>query len=976
MFLRLTKRRNPLTDYILNNVHRQEENRDYMTLNNNLKYTTSTLLIFFLSHSASISQVIDSTVFDAMIPFDSSIRRATLANGFSYFIRKNSNPDKRIVLSLVVKAGALQEDKDQLELAHLLEHLPFVATSHFSDAFNYFEKKGLERGKDINATTGDNSTTYYISLPSDDSHLLKEALLFLRDCAQGIKLTPEIVDKERHVVLEEIKGGHIRSSFEKYRSKLLGNSKYAARMVLDTKASLLSFKFESLLRFYRKWYRPNLQSIIVVGDIETSLIEPQLISLFSDLKNPDSSQYNEEVFPLKWDKQVLTVVDREIPQVNVEITVKKPYLIAKRTKDIKTEVADELLNRMMAIRFNALQEQYSSPIKTVTCRILRKFPAPCFSSLYTNISFNEGRLKEGFLAVFTEFERISQFGFTHEELVAAKFSFLSSTHSRSPDSKTILHQITDHFVSGSVFANPEYIQGLSNQFVGEINLNDISDRFQDWNKDENSDIIFHSPPDHVELLPTEETVLSWKMLVKKAALTPYQVEANDSKLMTNEEISMLRSDTTGGVIGFNEIGVTKIILKNGIKVFLKPSKSDSVKGMILLEATKQSCASCYTGDDYITAQFAAALVSKSGLGPFNQFQLKRFFEKSHIQRVKPYINDTRTGITASAATESMEVMLQSVYKYLVDPNKSEEAFNELVNLYRKGIVSIEDPQRVFTDTVMSTLLHGRSRIKLNQLKEINLDEIFEIYKQQFADVSKLTIVMTGNFEDQKAIPLVRKYFGSIPSTKFTDTIQQSRKRYINHGRVTKHIYAGQDSERAEAKLIISGYGAYRREDALILGIISSLLQDKLTNRLRVKEGKVYTVSVVSECNNLDSGRYQLSIEFASTPRYIKYLIQCAVEEVDFLKQRRINKTLFKDLKYSEINRIKKDMSGNDFWLSYLGTQRVDLLEVLTYESIIKSLSRTRLKEACQKYLRNDNLMEFILLPKKVVSPAIQIQNSN
>src|SRR5690606_13031459 len=297
-----------------------------------------------------------------VLPLDPDLKTGILPNGFTYYIRRNTEPAKRATFYLPMKVGSVLENENELGLAHFLEHMAFNGTKNFpkNELINYLQTNGVRFGADINAYTSFNETVYQLPLPTDNPEIIKNGLQILRDWAQDISLESGEIEKERGVIIEEKRTG--KGAGERmqkmYLPMLLNHSRYAERLPIGTEEVLLNFKPEVIREFYKTWYRPDLQAIIVVGDIDANQTERLMLEKFSDLKSPSAPVKRAEYkVPLNGKSQFMRVTDKEHTSTLIQVLMKHPASEFKTTGDFKTSIQKTIFNNMMSSRISELSKQ-------------------------------------------------------------------------------------------------------------------------------------------------------------------------------------------------------------------------------------------------------------------------------------------------------------------------------------------------------------------------------------------------------------------------------------------------------------------------------------------------------------------------------------------------------------------------------------------------------------------------------------------
>jgi len=386
-----------------------------------------------------------------LLPLDPQVRTGKLKNGFTYYIRHNTEPKKRVTLYLVNKVGSVLENDDQRGLAHFLEHMTFNGSRHFpkKTLMNYLQNAGVRFGADINAYTGYDETVYQLPIPTDQPGLVNQGIQIIRDWAQDATLDPAEMNKERGVVLEEKRLG--KGAAERmqriYYPMILNHSRYADRNPIGTDEVLNNFKPETIRKFYHDWYRPNLQALIVVGDIDVNEIESSIKAKFADLKNPDV-EINRTTYtiPLDGKNQFIALTDKEYTATVAEIIIKHQGTGLHTADDYRFITLRNLFNAMISERFTELGQQPDPPFIQGNAGIKNLMAE--ISTYSTTVIAKPGELEKGLKALWRETEKIKKFGFTQTELDRAKTNYLTQmTSALSEKNKTSSDSYTQEYVA-------------------------------------------------------------------------------------------------------------------------------------------------------------------------------------------------------------------------------------------------------------------------------------------------------------------------------------------------------------------------------------------------------------------------------------------------------------------------------------------------------------------------------------------------
>jgi zinc protease len=903
-----------------------------------------------------------------VIPMDPAVRIGKLPNGFTYYIRKNVEPKNRVTLYLANKIGSIMENDDQLGLAHFMEHMGFNGTKNFpkNDLVNYLQKTGVRFGADLNAYTSFDETVYQLPIPSDDPEILKNGIQIMRDWAQDATLDDEEINKERGVVIEEKrlgKGAQQRMQ-DQFLPMLFNNSRYSNRLPIGTEEVLKNFTPATLRKFYSDWYRPDLQALIVVGDIDVDAMEKTIKDKFSDLKKaanaPNRTEYS---IPLLNKNQFITVTDKEFPVTVAQILIKHPESKLITRTDYRNSIVRSLFNEMLGARFAELSKQANPPFLQGGANISGFLAGLDNYSAF--VVAKPGEMEKGFKAVLTETERVQRFGFTETELERAKQSYLTGMESSFKEkdktpSNSFVNEYLRNFLKQEATPGIEFEFNMANSLTATISLNDVNGYSKKYITDVNRDVIIMGPEKDKENLPNEAVVEKWISDVKQSNVTAFVDQVSNKPLLA----AKLKGGKVVSETKTAEIGITELKLSNGVKVILKPT--DFKNDEISFSAFSPGGTSLYSDADFQSASFATAIIRSGGLGEFTSVQLPKLLS-GKTAFVSPYIAERSEGLSASTTPKDLETALQLTYLYFTAPRKDAETFKGLMEQQKGGLANRgNDPNSVFADSVSAILGNynvRRTGPSIEKLNQVSLDRAFEIYKERFADASDFTFVFVGNFDNEKIKPMLEQYLGSLPSINRNESAKDLGIT-IPAGKLDKKIYKGQEP-KANVRLVFSGDYTYSENHNNQLDALAEVLNIKLIERLREDEGGVYGVGARASYSKKPKGRYTFNISFGCAPENVEKLISSTLDEINKIKEKGALAGDIEKFIAEETRSTETQLKDNNFWLSYLTNQyqnEEDPKQILKYVDSLKEIKPEVLKSAAQVRL-SDNFIRLILLPE-------------
>jgi len=906
-----------------------------------------------------------------VLPLDPAVRTGKLANGFTYYIRHNEEPKNRVVMYLVNKAGSVLEDEDQRGLAHFMEHMSFNGTKHFphNELVDYLQKAGVRFGADINAYTSFDETVYQLPIPSDKPELLKGGIEIMRDWAHEATLDPVEIDKERGVVLEEKRLG--KGAGERMRRVywpvILNNSRYSVRVPIGLDTVLNNFKRPVIARFYNDWYRPDLQALIIVGDINVDQMEATVKQQFSSLKNPVHEKVRPKyTVPLTGKNQFIAVTDKEMTSTEAEIMIKHKAPELKTAADYRTALVNSLFDQMLSARYAELLRKSDPPFISGSAGISGFMGG--LDAYDASVQAKPGELEKGLKAVWRETERLKHFGFTTTELERAKTAYMNEMESAvkekdKTNSGNYVKEYQAYFLTNSAAPGIDKEYQLTKDDLAGITLTDVNNLATSYITNTNRDILILAPEKDKSSLPDETVVNSWLKAVDEETLTPYKDELSNQPLLSAMPTpGKIQSEAQN-----RELNITTITLSNGVKVLLKPT--DFKNDQIIFSSFAPGGTSLYSDADYQSAANAAGVVTAGGAGNYNTGELSKYLEGKQLN-VKPYIAERFQGVGGATTPKDLETAMQMIYAYFTEPREDTAIFKGIIARSKAGLANrASDPNSVFNDTV--TAVMGNYNIRrtgptLQKLEAINPDKAYQIYKERFADAGNFTFTFVGSIDTNTIKPLLEKYLGSLPSTN-----QHEQAKDLNihapAGRIEKTVYKGSEP-KATVYLVYTGKYDYSPENNVKMDALKETLEIRLLERLREDESGVYSPGVQESTTKLPQQRYSFMIHFGCAPQNAEKLIASTLDEIGKLEkdgplQENVDKWRAEDK-----TTFEPALKTNGFWLGYINGQLQNsepIEQVSGYNALVDHVNPEGLKEMAKKYLNGDNYIRLVLMPETI-----------
>ena len=905
------------------------------------------------------------------LPYDPDVLAGRLPNGLTFYIRKNTEPKNRAELYLVCKAGSVLETDDQQGLAHFTEHMAFNGTRDFpkNELVNYLQKAGVKFGADLNAYTSFDETVYQLPLPTDSIKTFAKGFNILANWAAYQTFDPKEIDDERGVVLEEerTRGKNARERLQVQTwPVLLNNSRYAQRLPIGKEDILKTFKPETITSFYHDWYRPDLQAVIAVGDFNPADVLELIKYNFSSLTNPANEKPRVKyTVPPTPGTVVKIATDKEFPYTLAQIIVKHTETILKTTDDLMQSIRVQLFNQMLNDRLGELLQKSNPPFI---------FGRASYSGFIGNqdafvsiaVANKPEELGTAVKAVVAETERARIYGFTLTELERAKRTALTqidNAYKERDKTKSVnfVNEYEQNFLNGVAIPGLSYEYNFYISNIGKITLAEMNAMAGKFISDQNRVVIVEAPDKDKDKLPDEKKLLDWIGTAGKD-LKPYVDNTNDNPLLDKLPVAgkVVSSETD------STIAITTLKLSNGVKVILKPTqfKNDQV----LINGYSFGGTSLAGDQDFTSADLASGVIGGSGIAGFTQAQLDKKLSGKNVT-ISPYISDVSQGISGNTTPKDFETAMQLIYLYFTQPRKDADIWASTINQTKSILTNRSlDPRSVFQDTVSSTLSNHNFRemvVTTDKLNSANLDKAYDFYKDRFADASGFTFTFVGNFTVDVLKPYLEAYLGSLPSTNKKETYNNLHI-YPPAGQITKTVYKG-IGDKASVELVFDGDYEYSEANNIQVDALEAILQIKLDERLREKDGRVYSPGVRSSYKKIPNGRYTFSIFFDCAPANVDTLINDTMDEINKIKQNGAVPLDIEKFQAHEARSTQVQLKENIFWAGYLGAvsqNQTDPDAILHHVSDLNNVTVQSTKDAANKYLNNNNFIKLILLPEK------------
>jgi zinc protease len=883
-----------------------------------------------------------------------------LPNGLTYYIRKNDEPKDRAELRLVVKAGSVLENDKQVGLAHFIEHMAFNGTKNFEkqELVNFLEKSGVNFGADINASTSFDETVYQLQLPTDSPAVFKKGFQILEDWAHNVSFDTAEIDKERGVVIEEWRSG--QGSGERIRTKtfpvLLKGSQYAKRLPIGTRANLDTFKYATLKQFYKDWYRPDLEAVFVVGDIDVREVEQLIKQHFASIPKPVNPKPRTIYgIPSQNATQTLIVTDPEQRYNVVSMYYKQPAIPEAQTDlGYRATIIRNLFNSIMSNRLQEISQRPDAPFLGASSSYGKLIGLYSDKDALTLAAFakNGAGIIKATEALLEENERVRQNGFTHGELDRAKAAALSGMENiynerNKQESSTLVEELIRNFLYKEPVPGIEKEFALYKQYMPNITLKEVNSLISQWIKPTDRTIIVTAPESEKANLPTEDQMLA-VVNKQQGKVTAYEDKVIKGDLLVKKPVAGKIVDEKK----IDEIGVTELNLSNGAKVVLKPTNFKN--NQILISAISRGGSSLYSDSDYLSASNATTVTLYGGVGNYDMMSLQKDLAAKQAS-ISPFIGQYSEGISGGSTPKDLATAFQLIYAYFTEPRKDSVMFGVLkqqliASLANKG----QDPSSVFSDSVsyiMGNYNPRRRPLTLDRVDEIKLDKAFSIYRDRFSDAGDFIFTFVGNFNIDSLKPFIETYIASLPATGRKENWKDVGIR-LPKGVINKVIKKGRES-KSTVRITFTGTTEYSDLEATQLDQLAKVLEIRLREVLREDQGGVYSVGVGANINREPVNSYSVTISFGCAPENVDKLTGSVMEEIKNIKANGGTQTNVDKVIAEDTRGIQTTVKENSYWLYNLQDKyyyNEDPKILLQDADMVKKLTVARTKEMANNIL--------------------------
>ena len=928
-------------------------------MRNNIKYHLITALLgLFSIVSSALAQ-------------DSTFATGTLNNGLTYYVKQNALPENNVEFRLVFKAGSILETEAQKGLAHFCEHMAFNGTEHFqgNSVIKYLESVGVAFGSNLNASTGFDRTIYQFSLPYRDDAGLDSAFMIFSDWVKGLSFDHDDIDAERGVIMSEWRTS--QGQKDRFRElvipKLYYNSRYAERLPIGDTAVIQHFEYEQIKSFYKTWYRPDLTAIIVSGDIDKDLALSKIETWFANIPNPNEDKERPYYsIPNQDTTFILKHNDPEETSTAISVLIKENKALSYQEDDIRQELVEYIFVKTLNARLLELSKQKNAPFQKASLSPLNLMTQTT-SLKSISIIPQDYDYNNAIEAYRTELDRIHTYGVLDTELSRAKEALIkhqerSVIAASKRKSSSYAEAYIRHFLFGNPLWSEEEVLAQYKQLLPTISNQDIITEAKSWYDTTNRVILIESPEKYADAIPADSAILACFDNTQKHKISNYSEEDYSQDFFTE------KLQQQGAIIdsSYNEqLDITRWTLNNGLKIILKPTNFST--DHIQFRAFSPGGHSLLNDDDFFAASKLHNYLSSVGYGDFSKDQLSKKFNGKKA-KVIAAVNQYDEGLVGSSDHEGLELMLQYIYLHFTQAREDSLAFER----YKKRLISTYkdadlNPSYAYGDSVQRILYqnHIRKFTFPNKawLNNMSISQMNKIKEDRFADAGDFTFVFVGDYKIDSVRTLLVDYLGSLPSQGLHEEAKNLHIKPLKSTN-TYILEMGKTDNISKVSMWFNSNTKAQLGEQEKVTAATAILNMRLLEELREKEGAVYSVSARGKITLQPFPAFQGKIYFSCKPEDVDKLITMSQAIIKELAQHGATQAEIENVKKIEVEKRIKYEKSNLFWVRSL---KLYIENDWSFKNIDQGVKRIRnitnkdIKSVMKHYYKKTNV--FVLAPK-------------
>jgi len=910
------------------------------------------------------------------LPFDSTVVKGQLPNGLTYYIKPNAKPVQKVELRLVVAAGSILENDNQRGLAHFMEHMEFNGLQHFpkNTLVDFLQKIGVQFGADLNAYTNWDRTYYFLPVPTDKPDNLDNAFQVLADWAGGALITTQDVNDERNVILEEsrmnFKNADMRMLY-KYLPAWTNNSRYADRLPIGLDSIVQNADPDRIREFYHDWYRPNLQAVIVVGDISVDNAKMMVEKYFGGLKNPANERERTiyEVLPYT-EKKAMVITDPEANRYEFQ-------LYYPMRKAVEEKILNDYRNSLIK---NIIVSSLNRKLRDLTQTANPPY-AGAGGGFDRGIALEDEQFSLGLVPVddFTKsinaaigvLLQIQKYGFTNDDIETSKKAILASyekayNERNTTESANYTDELARNFTTGEAVPGiyNEYL--YAKEFLPGITMEEINLAIQKWLPENQNYFAYITAPANGKIaVPEQDSLLAIiDNAFNQEAVKPEGKEQATSLLTAQPTPGRIIKETKDA-----DLGVTTYTLSNGVKVTVKPT--DFKTDEIVLSGIKYGGTGHFGAADKSNTTFLSSVINSMGYGQFTPTALNDFLSGKTVQLGTNW-NDASTLVNGSSSVKDLPTLFQLFYLKLTSPRKDTDLFTGYITKMTAQVQSLKDnPQYAFQDTLIKVAYNNNplSPIAIpseTDLNNINIDRVLDIYKDQFGYADGLHLFFVGNINIDSLKPLLEQYVASLPVKGVKPAYKDNGLRMVS-GDNTFEFYKGADPKSLILD-IYHGEQKYSEDADLKADMLAQAMTIQVIDTMREKMQAIYAGGVSANFSEAPYPHYVFQAGMPCGPENVEKILAEYSREIAEYKTIGVSAINLDKVKKAMLEQLKDNMKRNNYWANNLQSILFwghSKKFFLNFDQQVNAVTVKDLKASANKFFNDNNHFKAISYPEKI-----------
>ena len=913
------------------------------------------------------------------VPQDPSIRIGKLKNGLTYYIRHNAKEQGLADFYIAQKVGSIQEEPRQRGLAHFLEHMAFNGTKNFPGKGKrlgivpWCETIGVKFGANLNAYTSVEQTVYNISaVPLKREGIIDSCLLILHDWSHYLLLEDQEIDKERGVIHEEWRtrraGKAVSRLMEQAMPKIYKGTKYEDCMPIGSMDIVDHFPYQDLRDYYHKWYRPDLQAIIVVGDVDVDKMEKKIKKLFSPIPMPKNAA-TREYYPVSDNDTMIVDIEKdpEQPIVLLHLYQKRDATPDSEKADeryLRSDYVDELIGSMLNDRLSELKQQANPPYQSATGRASAFFLSRTKESFSMSVSCRLDNILGGLIAAMGVAQQARQHGFTATELQTAKSQKLNHDERKYRErddrrNSKYVGSCIQHFLNSEPLLSAEQQLEMTRKFDREVTLEEVNQAVRELITNQNQVCVMYAPEKDGLVLPTERQLQEVILATQQLDYAPYAERQLSESLISH----LPQPGTIVGEQPFGHNGFTEWTLSNGMKVYVR--KTDFAADAVMIRIKGEGGTSLFPDADIPNFSLINSAITEAGVGQFDAMTLRRMLAGKSV-RVQPNVNSHGQSISGGVSLKDLSTFFQLAHLYFTEPRKDTVAFQGLMSRTRAFLSNRNASPKVdYNDSIRAILYGNHPRVApvvQETLNHVDYDRILGIYRQCFSDAANFKTVIIGNYDEPQLRQLVCQYLASLPATGQKAQTDYSRLPKVVAGDFVRSFKKKMATPLANVSIYYTADVDFSPKSDLELDFLTRVLKIAYTDSVREEKGGTYGVGVEFALDKDDRPNASLRISYNADPQRYDELNPIVYQQLQHIADHGPVASSMQKVKEYLLKQYDQVAITNDYW-SYIIWHEIDDDADFdaNYKQMVSQMTAADVQRMAQRLLAAKRRIEVTML---------------